>query len=91
MPRSTVLRPILLVLAALVIPLTLRAQTEELDNTKWKLYSTAWISMPTGYFNGKRTMGTSTCSGTSGLATMPPSAADWTGASSASTTCCLAP
>lgn len=53
MPRSTVLRPILLVLAALVIPLTLRAQTEELDNSKWKLYSAAWISTPTGYFNGK--------------------------------------
>lgn len=53
MPRSTVLRPILLMLAALVIPLTLRAQTEELDNAKWKFYAAAWISTPSGYFNGK--------------------------------------
>jgi hypothetical protein len=59
MMRHPALRvSLLFLIALLMVPFTASAGSEdELDSAKWKLYLSAWISSPTGYFNGSNNNG----------------------------------
>lgn len=58
MRRRIVFSTLALVLAAWMVPPGgYAAPDDELDNAKWKLFGSAWISAPTGYFNGQANQG----------------------------------
>jgi hypothetical protein len=56
--RPRLPRVVLFLLALLLLPIAgYAAPDDELDNAKWKLFGSAWISAPSGYFNGKNNTG----------------------------------
>ncbi len=53
MGRPTTRGPLFLLIVASMLSIPVQAAGEEFDNARWKLQVNAWISAPTGYFNGK--------------------------------------
>jgi len=58
MRRPTPTLSLAVLFALLMMPFTLlAAPDDELDNAKWKIFASAWISSPSGYFNGSNNTG----------------------------------
>jgi len=58
MRRMTLVRAVVFLSALSVLPLVAQAgPDDEFDNSRWKIYGSAWISSPTGYFNGANNNG----------------------------------
>jgi len=58
MRHNTIARTLLLLFALSLLPIVAQAAPDdEFDNSRWKILGTAWISSPTGYFNGSNDQG----------------------------------
>jgi hypothetical protein len=53
LPSPIIVRVLVLVLLGVLSPFVTCAANDEFDNARWKLQLNAWISAPSGYFNGK--------------------------------------